>query len=478
MLIYTTRLLAVGMILVTSLGAQQAPEETTPAPQETPKRTEPATAVSAPVLTSSLEPDASDVTIEQHVVPVPAIVGGFAPTLAFSSAADRANLLSLGLNVGGSYDDNALITPTDAISNWSYSIFPNISIQQTRNRLRWDLAYAAGFTVNEGFSANNQGSHDLTLNVLYRLSPHVNLILSDHFTVTSGIFEQLGSNSTPQPGSSGAASGTAILPLSNQLNNSTSALLGYQFSANDAVGVSGTYFLANFRDVPADSTQLLDTRSAQAAGFYTHRVTPRNWAGVSYRFQRLMFTEGSGETLIHSILLFDTITLPGKVSISFFAGPESVEVTSPLVGAPVSSTEGKQWSAAAGASFNWTGQRTSLFGDFVRRTNDGGGLQGPTQSISVNGGVRQRMGRSWTLSATGGHGKNDSLTESPSTPPSIQFTSLSASIERKIRESISLLAGYSHEIQKGQDFALPDENAHRNRVWFSVSYSFARPLGR
>ena len=477
MLIYTTRLLAACLLLAASLGAQQTPEETVPAPQETPKRTEPASPVSAPVLTTSQEPDASDIPIEQRVVPVPAIIGGFAPTLAFSSAADRANLLRIGFNVGGSYDDNALITPTNAISNWSYSIFPNISIQQTRSRLRWDLTYAGGVTVNEEFSANNQGSHDLNLNLLYRLSPHVNLILSDHFTITSGIFDQLGSNATPTPGASGAASGSAVLPISNQLNNSTSAQLGYQFSANDAVGVSGTYFLANYRDVPV-GTQLFDTRSAQVAGFYTHRVTPRNWAGISYRFARLTFTEDSGETLINSILLFDTITLPGKISVSFFAGPESVDVTSPLVGTSVSSPEGKQWSVAAGASFNWTGQRTSLFGDFTRRTNDGGGLQGPTQSISFNGGVREKLGRFWTLSGTGSFGKNDSLTEGPTIPDSIQFTSLSASVERKIRESIALLAGYSHEIQKGQDFLLPDENAHRNRVWFSISYSFARPLGR
>lgn len=465
------------MIFVASLGAQQSPDETAPVPQENPKRNEPASAVSAPVLTGSLEPDSRDVAIEQHVVPVPAIIGGFAPTLAFSSAAERANLLRMGFNVGASYDDNALITPANAISNWSYSLFPNISIQQTRNRLRLDLTYAAGLTVNEEFSANNQGSHDLNLNVLYRLSPHVNLILSDHFSLTSGVFQQLGSNAAPLPGTSGAAGGAAILPLSNQINNTTSGQIGYQFSANDAVGVSGAYFLANYRDVPV-GTQLFDTRSAQIAGFYTHRVTARNWAGVSYRFERLTFTEGSGETLVHSILLFDTITLPGKVSISFFAGPESVDVATPLVNAPFSSTEGRQWSAAGGASFNWTGARASVFADFVRRTNAGGGLQGPTESTSVNGGVRRRMGRLWTLSATGSYGKNDSLTEGTGIPPSVQFTSLSGSIERKIRESIALLAGYSHDVQKGQDLALPDENAHRNRVWFSVSYNFSRPLGR
>ena len=53
-----------------------------------------------------------------------------------------------------------------------------------------------------------------------------------------------------------------------------------------------------------------------------------------------------------------------------------------------------------------------------------------------------------------------------------------AGAERAIRESVILRAGYSHEIQKGQDLLLPDDNAYRNRVWFSISYNFTRPLGR
>jgi hypothetical protein len=468
--------LAALTVLAVSLNAQERDTDTSAPPQENTQRSEPAPAVSAPVLSSSAEPEAEDVPIEQHIVPIPAIIGGFSPTLAFSSSINRSNLLRAGINVGGSYDDNALITPTNAIGNWGYSIFPNISIQQTRSRLRWDLGYSAGLTVNQELSSRNQGSHDLNLNLLYRLSPHVNLLVADHFSLSSGVFNQLGANATPQGGSSGVPGATVALPLSSQLSNSTSAQIGYQFTASDAVGVSGGFYLNNYRDVPA-GIQLFDTRSSQGAGFYTHRITERNWIGASYRFQRLTFTNGTGETLVHSILAFDTFMLPAKMSVSVFAGPEYVDVVSGLLGSSTG-TQSKKWSSAAGASFNWTGLRTSFFADFARRTNDGGGLQGATQATSVSGGVRHRLGRAWTTSATATYGVNDSLTTGPGIPESVKWTSFSGSVERAIRESVIFLAGYSHEIQKGQDLVLPDANAHRNRVWFSISYNFTRPLGR
>ncbi len=166
------------------------------------------------------------------------------------------------------------------------------------------------------------------------------------------------------------------------------------------------------------------------------------------------------------------------MSVSIFAGPESVEVTSPWWRV-IGSSRRQAVVSAAGASFNWTGWRTSFFGDFVRRTNDGGGLQGPTQ---VDFGERRSAsadGPFLDTLATGSYGNNDSLTDGPndSGVGSVYVAGRAASSGRFARAS-TLLAGYSHEIQKGQDLLLPDENAHRNSVWFSISYSFARPLGR
>jgi hypothetical protein len=477
MLKSTIHFLSVVLAFSAAVNSQQSGQsDPTPPAQESTQRTEPAPAVSAPVL-GSLEPDVSDVPIEQHVVPVPAIIGGFGPTLVFSSSSARSNVLRAGLNVGASYDDNALIVPTDAISNWSYSIFPNISIQQTRSRVRWDLGYAGGLTVNQELSSRNQGSHDLNLNLLYRVSPHVNLILGDHFSLTTGAFSQLGSNAEPQTGPPSGPNTSVILPINNQLGNNTSAQLGYQFTANDAVGVSGGYYLTNYRDVPANSPQLFDTRSAQAAGFYTHRITARNWLGASYRFQKISFTGGSGETLIHSVLLFDTFTMPGKMLISVFAGPEYVDVTNSLLGVLNPSVRHK-WSTAAGASYNWTGQYTSFFADFVRRVNDGGGLQGAVDLTTIGAGVRHQLGRSWTVAGGGSYGMNDSVVPGSGVPRSVKSSSVYGNIERKFGASFIALAGYSHDTQKGQDLSLPDATAHRNRVWVSLSYSFSRPLGR
>lgn len=475
---FTIRLATILLTLAVSGLYGQTTEPPPAAGQEPPQgdsqRSEPAPAVSTPIIGRSLDSEAQDIPIEGHVVPLPAIVGGFAPTLAFTPSATASNFLSGGINVGASYDDNALIAPQDTISNWSYSFFPNISIQQTRSRIRWDLNYGAGFTFNQ--ESQNQGSHDLNFSLLYRLSPHVNLIVGDQFTSTSGGFNQLGSNTTPQPGPSGGENSSVVLPLSSQIGNSTSAQLGYQFTASDAVGVSGGYYFTNYSDAPVGTT-LYDTRSAQASGFYTHRITERNWAGVSYRLQRLSFTDGSGKTLVHSILFFDTFTLPGRISVSLFAGPEYTDIVSQLVGLS-DPTSSQKWSLAAGASLNWTGQRTSYVVDFVRRTNDGGGFQGATQMLSFSGGARHQLTRFWTVSAGGSYGKNDSLTIATGLPSSIKSASIHAGVDRKLGRSVNLQASYFHEFQSGQDLNFPGDTAQRNRVLVSVSYSFSRPLGR
>ena len=68
-------------------------------------------------------------------------------SLAFPAESERSNYLRAGLNVGATYDDNALLTPTNTLGNTAFSVFPNISIEQTRPRMKWALDYAAGFTV-------------------------------------------------------------------------------------------------------------------------------------------------------------------------------------------------------------------------------------------------------------------------------------------------------------------------------------------
>ncbi len=148
-----------GLILATSLRAQQAPEETTPAPQEPPKRTEPAAAVSAPVLASSVEPDAA----ERH--DRAARGAGPADHRRFCSNAgvlvgDRIARIFCepGFNVGGSYDDNALITSNECDQQLELFDFSQYldSTDQEPTALGFGLC-GGGLTVNEEFSREQPG---------------------------------------------------------------------------------------------------------------------------------------------------------------------------------------------------------------------------------------------------------------------------------------------------------------------------------
>lgn len=465
------------LLVVTVLASLPLMAQTDTTPSQGTERNEPAPAVSAPVLGSSSEPEPEDIPIEEHVVPVPAIVAGFAPALSFSSKTERSNILSGGITLGANYDDNALISSGSARGNWSYSVFPNIDIQKTTGRTRLDFAYSAGLTVNQELASQNQGSHNLDLSFLYRLSPHVNFIVNDRFAKTSGIFSQYDSTAEPQNGpASGAGFSNVPLPVANQLSNAANAQLGYQFSAEDALGFSGGYSFTNFSDAPA-STLLLDNRSSQAAGFYTHRLTPRNWVGISYRFQRLTFGEGSGETNTHSVLLFHTFTLPSKLSISLFGGPEYTDSIPSTLTSPISGFV-TQWSPSGGASVNFTGTKTAISVSFTHRTSDGAGYQGAVEATTIDAGLRRRLGPRWTVAAGGGYAKNDSITVVTGVPPSIRSAFINTGLERKFGEHLTVHAGYSHEFLKGQDIAFPDQVQHRNRVIFSLSYAFSRPLGR
>src|SRR5690348_1557738 len=94
-------------------------------------------------------------------------------SLAFGSELARTNYLDGGIDVGTTFDDNALSTEIDHVSNFYYSVIPHIALRQTRSRLGWKVNYAAGFVVSERYSALSQGTHKLNFESVYRISPHV-----------------------------------------------------------------------------------------------------------------------------------------------------------------------------------------------------------------------------------------------------------------------------------------------------------------
>ena len=88
--------------------------------------------------------------------------------------------------LGRAYDDNIVPASRVGISDVSYSVWPSISLDQSRARIRWDLTYRPGFTFYQRHSsAHNEADQNLRLDLDYRLSPYVTLSVQDSFQKTS-----------------------------------------------------------------------------------------------------------------------------------------------------------------------------------------------------------------------------------------------------------------------------------------------------
>jgi hypothetical protein len=127
----------------------------------------------------------------------------------------RSNYLRGGLMFTTAYDSDATTgTNGQPISDVSYSIFPTISLDQTRSRLHWVFNYAPGFTFYQKTSSLNQADQNLGVNLSYRLSPHVTLSVRDSFLKTSNVLNQPISDLTnPVSGGVTVPNNSVIAPL-------------------------------------------------------------------------------------------------------------------------------------------------------------------------------------------------------------------------------------------------------------------------
>jgi hypothetical protein len=410
---------------------------------------------------------------------IPSILGGQGPSVAFRAEQERSNYLRGGINVGATYDDNASLVSNNAVSNTTYSVFPNIAIEQTFPRLRWDFAYAAGFTVNQRLTNQNQGSHSLSFDSQFRLSPHVNLRVAENFSLTTGFFDS--GNGTVAGG--GGPNANLIAPLSKQRASSTVAEADYHFALNDVIGVSGSFTDLHFNNEattePTSGTALTSSRSTSASAFWLHGFG-RDWIGASYHFQHLTFDLGDGTTNVHSFLVVNTLTLPSRFTLAGFAGPEYSDNRGLIPGAEESS-HFTDWSFAGGVELGWQKDHTSVAGGFSRRLNDGGGVLGVVRLQSVHASLRQELFPGWAFGLSGSYGNNKALTVPVAgSATSIDTATAGVSLERNLGRNLGLRLGYEHDFQDqtGTTNPLFLGGAHRNRFFVTLGYQWARPLGR
>jgi hypothetical protein len=354
--------------------------------------------------------------------------------------------------------------------------------------MHWTTSYAAGFVANQHVSERNQASHDFIGSLDLRLSPHVDLQLSDAFLKTTGFLQQFrGGVVTPVTGPITQPNTTVITPLSAGLNNTATANLTYQFSAGNMIGGGGTFYDSHFSDTAPGSPSLMDTTSRAGNVFFNHRFNPRNWTAFTYKYQKLSFAPGNSNSRTHSFLLSHTIYLQPRMTLALYVGPEYTELdlqtvtfvmALPVVSLATVSSFENQWSMSGGGNFGWQGERTSLRVEANRKVTDGGGLQGVVILNSVSGGIRRQLSRSATAGFSVGYGHNRALglvAEGQSPLISVQGT---VGLEQRLGQSLLLRLDYGRDYQEGSTFTPTGGSINHNRGSVSLSYSFTRPLGR
>jgi len=408
---------------------------------------------------------------------IPSLLGGKGISLAFSSELERSNYLRGGVNVSAAYNDNPLLDASGSAGDASVSIFPNISIEQSSSRMRWTLGYAGGLTLNQRFTNQDQGSHNLNFDSDYRLSPHLNLRIAENFSMTTGFFDV--GNGTEVVAGSGGPNASLITPLATQRSSLTTVETNYHVALNDLIGASGSFYDLNFTNVPA-GTQLTDSETASGSAFWLHRLFRGDWGGASYRFDRISFS--GGETRVHSFFAVNTLDLSHRFTLTGFIGPQhSDNQDVVLVGGTPQSLQSSAWSVAGGVEGGWQNRRTSVSAGYSRSISDGGGVLGAVRLQNVYGNFRRQLVPGWAAALTASHGTNQSIiAASASSASSINLTSAGITVERTVGKRVGFVMGYSHDFQ--QQFFAPSASpqnldASRNRFFVTVSYQWVKPLG-
>jgi hypothetical protein len=336
------------------------------------------------------------------------------------------------------------------------------------------LTYSPGFTFYQHTSSYNQANQNVGIDFRYRLSPHVTLTIVDSLHKYSNVFDQPDLlTATPVSGFAQSPTVAVIAPLANQLNNTGNVQLTYQFSRDAMVGANGAFTNLDYANT-AQADGLYDSASRGGSAFYSYRLAKRHYLGAAFQYQQILAYPTGGQTQIQTqtAFAFYTVYLKPTLSVSVSGGPQHWDIVQPSL-APHS------WSPAATASFGWQARHTVLSGSYSRMVSGGGGLAGAYHSDLAAGSFRQLLTRNWNAGVTAGYSLYQGL------DPSLSFFNTgghtvtgSTSVERRIGEHFQAELGYTRLHQSYGDIAAVSAFPNVNREWVSISYQFARPLGR
>jgi hypothetical protein len=434
-----------------------------------------AVAASTP-LWSQVEPSASGGGFDlddEHMMTPPPVSRNAYPVIVGSE--QRSNFLSAGMVFTAAYTDNLMqVNNKGPISDEIYTFLPTIGLERRTPKQGQSLHYSSGFTLYQNTSELNGVSQDASGSYDFHLSPYAIVSISDNFQQNYNLYNQ--GNPFASGGVSGSPSSTnaLIAPFANQMQNSASAAVDYQYGRNAMIGASGAYSIMQYSqlsDVPGLNNQ--DTTDGSA--FFARRIARSQYLGLTYQISKFVTHPIDTYTVSNTVFGFYTHYFTSRFSMSILGGPEHYTTWT--------QTAAKQgaWTPAIQGSLGWQRQRTNLSASFSHVVTGAGGLIGTYHSNVGGLNARVAVSRTWSAEA-----HVDYMQFKNVHPNAAQFTGYpgghtiagGVGVQHRITERIYMEAGYQHFHQTYGTIAVASSFLGSNRAFGSISYQFSRPLGR
>jgi len=403
--------------------------------------------------------------------------------------AARSNEINYGLTVSTTVDDNAT-DPANFGSgeiNVLSSIRPEAKLTLNRTRFISGLFYAPAFTYSSKIDSYNSTAQAAGADVEYFFTKRLSLNFHSAFSLTNNTYERLQANSQiPSLGILNQANTSALGIDVRDRTGGAQANLVYRLGRHTSVGLGGTFNDLQYQGNPAAAATAaasLDSRGWSGNAFYSHELTARYSVGVQYTAQHLSSTGTTGEfdSLSHQILGFVSVAVRPTIKLSFFAGPERSNLDDHFFGAPFSAVASlSQSSFAGGADLSWQGQHNGMKASFIQQVNDSGlNGQGSMLVRTATVDVKHQIGPLLRLKLFGNYVSNDQLD-----PLSKTYIPSAASagigFEKVVTPHITLnLSAQRQQFMGGAQVPFLGYQQRSHEIGtISISYNFARPLGR
>ena len=386
---------------------------------------------------------------------------------------ERSNFLSAGIGFIAGYNDNVYAGGNAAAtSEGTFSVLPSIAVDETTPRRHESLSYNSGFIFYEPTSALNSVQQSGNATFLYRMSVRTRLTISDSFQQSSNPFNQASLPGEPISGSPQNSTANVINPFADQISNTGNVGLNYQYAKNGMIGLSGSTYLLNFPN-PAQAAGLNNSISGTGSAFLSRRLTSSQYLGAIYNYSDFMTHPVDSTTQTQTISMFYTLFLSRTFSISATGGPQHYAST--YLGVANSSA----WTPSYSASMSLQRRHGSISGQFSRTVTGGGGLLGTYYSSGGSASEGWQFARTWNASASAGY-----FVTSNATP--IQFSanlgghSLMGmiSLTHQLGQRLNTQFAYLRSSYSYNGIAAVSSTPGMDRVTFTISYYFSRPLGR